>query len=394
MIRGFELFGYLFGYRDIIFCREDLGRVAAALLSSGLPGAIREPCTVSVLLYRQKKYFAAFAAIPYTLGAPRGLPSLFFGVLKRRFLLAGVIVSVLSYILSSAFVWDVRVSGNVDVSEGAVINELAEAGLYCGAPWHSLSRDKVENTVLASSDVLGWISINRRGTVAYVRVKEKHLPSEVIDSGGYSNVVATEACVIEQITVTSGVAAVKVGDTVKAGDILISGIVKSPTGEVCVRACGEVRGRVIRENEVFVPRCETKESVISTHHVRTDVKIFNFSLNIFKIYGKSDNGCVIIEDEKEYTLGKDCRLPFSVVHTYALQTVGKEVVYKDSELITAARKRMDEERAQSLSGCDVLRISTGGSLSEAGYSLSSTAVVITSVGSEVFFYKDGSVSGK
>ena len=55
---------------------------------------------------------------------------------------------------------------------------------------------------------------------------------------------------------------------------------------------------------------------------------------------------------------------------------------------------MDEERAQSLSGCDVLRISTGGSLSEAGYSLSSTAVVITSVGSEVFFYKDGSVSGK
>ena len=75
MIRGFELFGYLFGYRDIIFCREDLGRVAAALLSSGLPGAIREPCMVSVPLYRQKKYFAAFAAIPYTLGVPRGLPS-------------------------------------------------------------------------------------------------------------------------------------------------------------------------------------------------------------------------------------------------------------------------------------------------------------------------------
>ena len=173
MIRGFELFGYLFGYRDIIFCREDLGRVAAALLSSGLPGAIREPCTVSVTLYRQKKYFKAFLGIPYTLGKPKGLPSLLLAAIKRRFLLAGIIVSVLLYVFSSAFVWDVRVSGNVDVSDGAVINELAEAGLYCGAPWHSLSRDKVENTVLASSDVLGWISINRRGTVAYVKVKEK-----------------------------------------------------------------------------------------------------------------------------------------------------------------------------------------------------------------------------
>ncbi len=394
MIRGTELFCYLFGYRDIILCREDLGRACAALLSSGLPGVIREPCTISVPLYRQKKYFKAFLGIPYTLGEPKGLPSLLLAAIKRRFLIAGVIASVLLYVFSSAFVWDVRISGNVEVGDEAVKKELSAAGLYCGAAWHSLSCDKVENTTLASSPSIGWISINRRGTVAYVKVKEKHLPSEVIDSGGYSNVVATEACVIEEITVTSGVATVKVGDTVKAGDILISGIVKSPTGEVCVRACGEVRGRVIRESEVFVPRCETKESVISTHHVRTDVKIFNFSLNIFKIYGKSDNGCVIIEDEKEYTLGKDCRLPFSVVHTYALQTVGKEVVYKDSELITAARRRMDEVRAQSLSRCDVLRISTVGSLSEAGYSLSSTAVVITSVGSEVFFYKDGSVSGK
>ena len=42
------------------------------------------------------------------------------------------------------------------------------------------------------------------------------------------------------------------------------------------------------------------------------VNFFDFSLNIFKIYGNSGKGCDIIENVKVFSLLGEKRLPFSV----------------------------------------------------------------------------------
>ena len=215
------------GYRRISFCREDMGKVVAALLRSGLGAAIDGGSSISVPLRRVKHYCNALSEIDISVGEICGLPGAIGALTARRWLLAGILISTLFYLFSFSFVWDVRISGNEEYSDSDVLSELEAVGLYSGASWYSLSRDEVENRLLETSDNIGWINVNRRGAVAYVRVREKHLPSDVIDAGGYSNIVASEACVIEQITVRSGVAAVEVGDTVKAGDILISGIVST-----------------------------------------------------------------------------------------------------------------------------------------------------------------------
>ncbi len=377
------------GYRRISFCREDMGKVVAALLRSGLGAAIDDGSSISVPLRRVKRYCNALSEIDISVGEICGLPGAIGALTARRWLLAGILISTLFYLFSFSFVWDVRISGNEEYSDSDVLSELETVGLYSGASWYSLSRDEVENRLLETSDNIGWINVNRRGAVAYVRVREKHLPSDVIDAGGYSNIVASEACVIEQITVRSGVAAVEVGDTVKAGDILISGIVSTPDGDIAVRASGEVRGRVIRENSVFVSRSEALECHAEPQLVRADAKFFNFSLNIFKKYRKSTDGYVIIEDMKECILPGGYKIPLALVLTYESETHLNEVSYTDSELISIGKARLDAIRVEQLQSCDLLRISTSGKIRDDGYEVSTVAVAVTSVARELFFYNNG-----
>jgi hypothetical protein len=87
---------------------------------------------------------------------------------------------------------------------------LSHCGLEVGCRWNSLDRSEVEADVLSEYPSIAWININRRGTVAYVEIIERK-KGEIQNSEqkrGYANLVASESCVIEEITVTRGVAQV------------------------------------------------------------------------------------------------------------------------------------------------------------------------------------------
>ena len=75
--------------------------------------------------------------------------------------------------------------------------------------------------------------------------------------------------------------------TVKAGDILISGIIPDELGGGFVRAAGEVSGRAIRTVSTTLPRSATVNVGSVPQWERCDLYIFNFSINIFKKYRKS-----------------------------------------------------------------------------------------------------------
>jgi hypothetical protein len=259
-------------------------------------------------------------------------------------------------------------------------------GFSIGDIWNKKDLSEVENEFLRRYDDVSWININRRGVVAYVSLMEKET-DDGISNGDilYSNIVATHDCVVEEITVKSGTAVVKVGDSVKKGDLLILGANPEGVGGEFCRADGRVVGRVSEKISVNVAREYEKISISSKKIQSINVNIFKISINIFKTYGNLTNGCDIIEDEKEYVLPNGALLPFSVTFAYLPTYETESRLYSDEEIMTVARDRLSLETALLLSTADLIRICSDGAFSDSGYSMWSEIVYLAEIGCENSF---------
>ena len=89
---------------------------------------------------------------------------------------------------------------------------------------------------------------------------------------------------------------VKIGDAVTKGDLLILGMNSTQDESVPCKAEGEIIGRVNKRISVTVSRKNTEKIEKNRTLVALKIKIFNFSINIFKKYGNLPEGCDIIEE--------------------------------------------------------------------------------------------------
>ena len=145
--------------------------------------------------------------------------------------------------------------GNESVTDGEIILALAEEGFEIGDFWFNIDKGEIETSFLLNNKKISWININRRGSVAYVKVIESDVNhSAPDDRTGYSNIVASSDCVIEEITVKQGTAMVKPGDVVKKGDILVAGVMPSESGGGFCYADASVIGRVSDTVSVQIDR--------------------------------------------------------------------------------------------------------------------------------------------
>ena len=163
---------------------------------------------------------------------------------------------------------------------------LSECGLDIGKRWRGIDLGLVETSVLSENGELAWVNINRRGTVAYVEIKESKSHSYNTENPqNVGNIVAERDCVIEEIVVKKGVANVSVGDVVRRGEVLISGIIETEGGTVFCHAEGVVKGKFTDSVSSESKRVETVLAGYENELSRVYINFFNFSVNIFKKYG-------------------------------------------------------------------------------------------------------------
>ena len=379
------LYYLISGYVTVYINEDDRAAAATALLRRGLSAKIDTNGNLRIPFLKRKRFFNALKNIPYSIVSSGGLPVALLNNKHRYGLFAGAAVALSIYIVASLFVWDVRVSGNEKISDAVILDELSDVGFDVGSRWGSLSLGKVEGELLELSENVGWININRRGCVAYVTVKEKTVYKAEEENVSYSNIVAACDCVIEELTVRSGVACVAAGDTVKRGDLLISGIIPGELGGGFVKADGDIYGRVSEDITVEVQRNEKFASYGKEELIEEKLKIFKFRINIFKKYRKNDNTCVIIEDVKECTLFGKYRIPIALERTYAAKKTEIMKSYTDLELTSVASARLAEMRFIKLSDAELLKMRTEGKYTDSGYKMTSRVTVLRDVGETKIF---------
>lgn len=166
----------------------------------------------------------------------RGVPFFIDRYHRRIGIILGCAIFILTLTILSNFVWSFEVVGNNNVSEEEILSSLEEFGLKVGVFIPSVDVRKLQQQMLLKFDDLAWIGININSSVAEIRVHERIFPpEEVRNDDGLFNVVASEGGQIKRLEIYSGQPVVNVGEAVKAGDLIVSGIVEDPKGHSTLR---------------------------------------------------------------------------------------------------------------------------------------------------------------
>ena len=154
-----------------------------------------------------------------------GLPFFMHKYRKRKFCLLGIAAAALFMMWLSSRIWEISIDGNLSQTDDIIFEYLTEAGIV-----HGMRKAEVDCLELSSGirnyfTEFSWVTAELKGTRLLIHVKEGILPGMEEESSEPSDLIASEAGTVESIYVRSGLPAVKAGDTVEAGDLLVSGAI-------------------------------------------------------------------------------------------------------------------------------------------------------------------------
>ncbi len=384
----------LAGAREVTVSPEDRLTVLELCLENGMAysdfcwmedGSVRFRCSLATA--RRLTHLANKRGACVRVRGVYGLPA-FLCVFKRRIgLLLGGVTAILLLVLSGLFVWDIEIVGNERMTDGEVREILKACDFGVGSYLPSIQASALENRVLLASDRLSWISVNLNGTVARVQVIERgneNTPILPPASANPANLVAVRDGQIELIRLYRGNAMVTVGQAVKKGELLVSGIYDSQTeGYRFTRAAGEVMARTERSFLADIPFSYEKKVPLESKIVEIKLNFFNFSLKIFKNTGNKDVTCDIIENT--YSIGNfgPRPLPVSVTVTRAHPYACEDETRTKEEALEEAYRSLARQ-LESLSGeVELLRKQIVTEWTDTGVRLHCTVVCIENIAEQV-----------
>lgn len=200
-----------------------------------------------------------------------GLPFVGRWLLHRPALLVGLFVIAAGLIAASMFVWDVRVVGLNGREALEIKREVEAMGATVGTPKSHIDDEQMETTLVIRHDDIAWVDVRIRGVVLTIDVVAAEPVPEIVDETRPCNIVAAKDAYIETVTPRCGEPKVRPGDTVRQGDVLISGLIWDPgTKRMLVAARGDVIGSVWYKATVSAPLSrQTRQRTGATQWQRT-----------------------------------------------------------------------------------------------------------------------------
>jgi len=274
--------------------------------------------TLSRRDYRALRTLCAALEVRLSVERTRGLPYAARRLRRRYALLAGLCICVAGLAANSFFIWDLQVTGNETVSADRILRVLAKNGVRRGAFAYSYDQHELCNHALLDLPELCWLTVNMRGCRAHVIVRERVKSFPILNETQPTNVISRRDALVTAVRAVEGEAKVLRGDTVRKGQLLISGVmdtrgVESPTvGTRIQPGRGEVMGRTWYELAVRVPLSVTEktpaEKGIARHALLWGEKRF-------KLYGKGSSileaDCDKILSHSQWTLPGGLVLPIT-----------------------------------------------------------------------------------
>lgn len=185
-----------------------------------------------------------------------GLPFVLHRYRKRKLFLAGIFIWMSTLILMSQFIWHIDINGNQFYTDESIITFLNENEIQITMKASEVDCDTIVSLLRAEFDYITWASAHIDGSELIIAIQENDqlditdivvsnnvwieslLTSGTLDTENELgqdadagaelgiDIIAAENGTISSIVTRSGTPLVHVGDSVEAGDILVSGCIE------------------------------------------------------------------------------------------------------------------------------------------------------------------------
>ncbi len=301
-------------------------------------------CRADAVDYRRLRPVARRAGVRMRIRKKQGIV---FRI-RRLGLRVGTVVGVALFCavlgLLSSRVWVLNVQGNVTISDEDILAALQPLGVYEGADFSRVELTDLRLSALQQLPDLVWLTVNQRGSILTVEVQER-TPTEPITDAAPANLTASCDGVILQLDTVRGQPTVKVGDAVRRGDLLISGVMDSKVGPQLKHAAGTVIARTSHTLSVTVPlrdTVQTEERVIT----RSALSVFGWKIPLYT--GGVLPTAAAVADEHRPVTANGVPLPLGITrtrYTYLKDTV---ITRAPSEALALAEKQLAEKERELL----------------------------------------------
>lgn len=304
--------------------------------------------------YRGLRPLAKRTGVHLRLREKKGLPFLLRRYKKRRGIAVGMVAFALFLTVMSNFIWVVEVRGNERVPTQEILVNLESLGVRPGCLRRSINTRMTERSMLVQVDDLAWIAINLRGSTATVEVKERTIPPKRIDDDGApANIIAAKTGQIKQIEAYVGQSLVKVGDTVVAGDILVSGITEDQKGNNDLKqARAKIIAQVEETLEISIPLQGVSYTPTGETTLHRSFGFFGLEIPLHwpgEVAGKYNR----YEKSRQLELFGQ-KLPFTLKVVGYEHLLEEESRYTPEEAMALAESQLKEEEALRFAQSEIL----------------------------------------
>ena len=350
-------------------------------------------------------------------------PAFFFYRHKRRwwFLLGMTVFAGMIYMLS-LFVWQIDIDGNRKYTDALILQALAQMDVKTGCRKSEIDLPEIEEELRIMYNEITWVSASIAGTKLQIELREGDLKISGSSGGGQTgnvkrvenrennpktqngesetdlpaNLVADEDAIITNLVVRRGTAAVRYGDEVKKGDVLIEGKVYIYNEDETLKkvdyltAEGDVFGKYQELYEKHYQRKHEERSYKGKNYRELGVAIVGKSFclpvweNILKKQLEENTLSEVWSWKKQFRLTPTFYLPFALEYTEYVPYENVVEEYTDEVI-----KKMAEEELQKYldelekKGVQIISNSVTISLDADGGHVKGTLILDGPIGKEV-----------
>lgn len=198
-------------------------------------GTSKYSCYMYAKDFKKIKVLAHKAMVHVNIKEKHGISFLLFRYRRRKIFLLGMGLAFAMIFFLSRFIWNIEVDGNQSISDDIIYDYLKEKNIRYGMRRAEVDCEKICKELRVDFYKIIWVSASLEGTSLKIDIREgKDAQSEDEIKDEKRDIIAQTDGVVTSMITRTGVAKVKIGDTVKKGDVLVSGVIeiRNDAGEI------------------------------------------------------------------------------------------------------------------------------------------------------------------
>ncbi len=350
-----RFFRFIMGYVLVSTCGDYPERFLNLIVNGGFRvwntrrrGENMEFC-IFVRDYKRVRVYRRKCGVRMRVWRRYGLPFI-LARYRRMGLVVGAAAFVAVMVIMPQYVWSINVSGNSKLTSEQINSALNTVGISVGTPLSEVDVDNMRLRLALLLPEISWASINIDGTSVNVEVRET---TPKIDSDtAFSNLTARYDGIVTAVYVRQGTAAVKVGDVVTKGDLLVAGTEEYKDGATYFRhSDADIIATVERTATVKIPIVRSVTHDISDGECRT---VLNLLGNDIPLYiGGISYPCRSEYTELPLVIG-GVQLPVGVKTATFYETASTNIMLTESDAMSEAKMMLDERHAELFGDFEII----------------------------------------